>query len=84
MPIIRYNCQCGESVGKFYRAGASAPALLPCVCGLELKRTLAGPTSDSKIVVDNGVQARKVEINVDHIKDSQNKARFVQKMREKP
>ena len=84
MPIIRYSCQCGESSGKFYRAGASAPAFLPCVCGLEMKRTLFGPTSDSKIVVDNGVQARKIEINVDHIKDNQNKARFKEKAREKP
>lgn len=84
MPIIRYNCECGHTVGKFHRAGASAPALISCTCGKDMKRTLSGPTSDTKIVVDNGVQARKVEINVDAIKDNQNKARFIQKLREKP
>lgn len=84
MPIIRYNCDCGESVGKFYRAGASAPALILCKCGKDMKRTLSGPSSDTKISVDNGVQARRVEINVESIKDSQNKARFIKKLREKP
>lgn len=85
MPIIRYNCSCGHSVGKFFKAGVQAPAFLPCPdCKLGMKKTLSGPTADSKIKVDNGVMARPVEINVESIKDSQNRARFIQKMREKP
>lgn len=85
MPIIRYNCSCGHSVGKFIKAGGKAPAFLPCPeCKQDMYKTLSGPTSDSKIKVDNGVQARPVEINVESIKDSQNRARFIQKMREKP
>ena len=85
MPLIRYTCECNHSMNKFFRAGASAPALLSCpVCEKEMKRVLSGPRAESKIVIDNGVQARKKEINVEAIKDNQNKARFVQKLREKP
>lgn len=84
MPIIRYSCECGLSVGKFHRAGAIAPALILCKCGKEMDRTLSGPSADSKIAVDNGAQARRVYINVDAVKDNQNKARFIKKLREKP
>ena len=84
MPLIRYNCECGKSIRKFYRSGDDAPDLFLCGCGLDMKRILSGPSQGSKIVVDNGVQARKVEINVDTIKDNENKARFIQKLREKP
>jgi hypothetical protein len=85
MPLIRYSCSCGHSQGKFFRSGAQAPGLLPCSkCDLEMKRTLSGPSADTKITVDNGAQARAVLINVDQIKDNQNKARFIAKLREKP
>lgn len=84
MPLIRYICECGISKGKFYRVGADAPALFPCECSKDMKKILSGPSSESKVVIDNGVQARKVEINLDVMKDNQNKARFKEKMREKP
>ena len=49
-----------------------------------MKKTLSGPSSNSLIAIDNGVQARRVEVNIDSIKDNQNKARFITKLREKP
>lgn len=84
MPLIRYTCECGESIKKFYKAGAIAPAFLVCQCSLNMKKTLSGPSAESKTVIDNGVQARKIEVNIEAIKDGQNKARFVKKMRENP
>ena len=84
MPIIRYKCECGESVGKYHRSGASAPVSFVCACGKDMKRTMMGPSQNSKIAVDNGAQARKIEISVDEIKDGQNKARFIEKQRNKP
>jgi hypothetical protein len=50
-----------------------------------MKRVLSGPQGmDSKIRVNNGAQPRDVEINVDHIKDNQNRARFKENQRETP
>jgi len=84
MPMIRFNCSCGNSFRKLYRAGADVPAFYVCECGLEAKRILSGPQGvDTKISVDNGVQARAVEINVDQIKDGQNRSRFIEKLRNK-
>jgi len=84
MPLIRYSCECGKFKSKFHRVGTSAPALLLCECGKDMKKTLSGPSSNSLIAIDNGVQARRVEVNIDSIKDNQNKARFITKLREKP
>lgn len=84
MPLIRYICECGISKGKFYRAGGVAPGLFPCECGKNMKKILSGPSAESKVVLDNGVQARKVELNLDVMKDNENKARYKEKAREKP
>lgn len=66
MPLIHYLCECKYSQTKFYRQAKDAPATLPCVkCGKEFKKQLSAPSSTSKITVDNGFQARAVEINPD-------------------
>jgi hypothetical protein len=63
MPLINYTCECKHSVGKFFRQAKEAPASFICEkCNKEMKKTLSMPTSSSKITVDNGVQARAVEI----------------------
>ncbi len=63
MPIINYTCECKNSSKHFYRQAKDAPADLPCGnCGQRLKKALSIPSSSSKIVVDNGVQARAVEV----------------------
>lgn len=87
MPMIRFTCECGNTTRKLFRAGKgdNIPGSLSCECGKEMKRVLSGPQGiDTKIRVDNGVQARGVDISVEQIKDGERKDRFVQKMREKP
>lgn len=75
MPLITYKCNCGFSEKKFMRQAKDAPASFVCPqCNTsELKKQLSSPSSGSKIVVDNGVQARAVEIVPDIIEI--NKAR---------
>jgi hypothetical protein len=63
MPIINYTCECKYLVGKFFRRAKDSPASVSCAkCGLQMKKTLSIPSTSSKIVVDNGVQARAVEV----------------------
>lgn len=69
MPIIVYACECGQTVKKFYRQVAQAPAVILCEqCNKEnMKKQLSAPNSTSKISIDNGLQARAVEVNPDII-----------------
>lgn len=63
MPLFYYkcsNCECSEK--RFIRKVADAPPSFDCKCGEKLTKQLSGPSSASKISVDNGVQARAVEI----------------------
>lgn len=63
MPLIHYLCECNYSATKFFRVAKDAPATLPCEkCGKIQKKMLSAPTTSSKITVDNGFQARAVEI----------------------
>lgn len=63
MPLIAYKCECGSVSKKFMRMAKDAPSSLICAqCGKEAKKTLSAPSSASKITVDNGFQARAVEI----------------------
>lgn len=68
MPLIYYQCSCGNAASKFYRQAKEAPVCFACEkCGKDAKKQLRAPSSTSKVVVDNGVQARAVEINPDII-----------------
>jgi hypothetical protein len=68
MPLIAYVCDCKNSINKLFRRVADAPATIICEkCKLEMKKTLSAPSSSTKIVVDNGFQARAVEILPDII-----------------
>lgn len=82
MPLIAYACECGNKKSKLVRQAKDAPASFPCpVCNeKELKKQLSSPSSSSKITVDNGVQARAVEITPDIIEI--NKARSDKDYRE--
>lgn len=63
MPIILYSCPCGHSSKKFFRQAKQAPASFLCEkCKKDMKKELRSPTNGSTIVIDNGVQARAVEI----------------------
>lgn len=63
MPIMAYSCECGNVNKKFYRSAKDSPTSLICdKCQKNMKKMLSSPSSVSKIVVDNGIQARAVEI----------------------
>lgn len=63
MPLISYICECKHSDKKFYRRAKDAPATFLCkICGLAMKKALSVPSTSSKIVIDNGFQARAVEV----------------------
>jgi tetraacyldisaccharide-1-P 4'-kinase len=63
MPLTIYLCEDKHSVTKFYRQVKDAPACVVCECGKEAKKTLSAPNSTSKITIDNGFQAKAVEVN---------------------
>lgn len=75
MPLIAYSCSCGYTEKRFMRQAKDAPASFVCPkCNSELKKQLSSPSSSSKIVIDNGVQARSVEIVPDIIEINQARA----------
>jgi hypothetical protein len=82
MPLIVYACKCGNIDKKFTRQAKDALASFLCPnCKVDqMKKQLSSPSSSSKITVDNGVQARAVEITPDIIEI--NKARSEKDYRE--
>lgn len=66
MPIIAYSCECSNVTKRFVRLAKDVPSSLICnKCSKIMKKQLSSPASTSKIVVDNGFQARAVEIHPD-------------------
>lgn len=76
MPLIAYLCECKNSAKKYYRQVKDIPAFIICEkCNKEMKKLLSSPTNSSKIVVDNGFQARQVEIIPDIIEINQERSK---------
>lgn len=74
MPLFAYSCKCGLVMKKLMRVAKDAPPFLICIkCGNSAKKLLSAPSQQSKISIDNGIQARAVEINPDIVEI--NKAR---------
>lgn len=84
MPMITYLCEkqeCGATSSFLYRKSTDAPKHNECkTCGSPCKKTLSKPSSVSKITVDNGLQARAVEmypdvmeVRADHSKNGYNR-----------
>lgn len=67
MPLLHYLCKCGLQLSKFYRNAKEAPIELTCVCGAGYKRQLSAPSSKSVLTIDNGFQAKAVEVNLETI-----------------
>ena len=69
MPMIRFECNnpdCNNSISKLLDIKAIPPFLDCGACGTgKLERTLGAPSSKSTQVIDNGIQARKTEIDND-------------------
>lgn len=65
MPLINFVCnnpECENCIEHFYAKRKDIPTYLDCFCGGKLERTLGAPSSMSKVSIDNGVQAKAVEI----------------------
>jgi hypothetical protein len=63
MPRILYTCKnCNKVDAYILKVGKISSERSCSKCGSESKRTLAAPASTSKISIDNGFQAKSVEI----------------------
>jgi hypothetical protein len=70
MPLIHYQCECSCSTSKFFRHPKDVPLEVICKeCGKNAKKKLKGPSSKSIVVVDNGVQARATEVDLEMVED---------------
>ena len=65
MPLINYACSCGLVVKKYQKSAKDAASSITCKCGLDAKKTFGATSSSYKVTIDNGVMARKVEIDPD-------------------
>ena len=79
MPLIAYICECAHSTSKLFRRVADAPATIICEkCSKEMKKILSAPNSSSRITIDNGFQAKAVEIipNILEINEERSKKNY--------
>lgn len=58
-------------MSKFYRLSKDALPVIICECGNELKKQLSAPSQASKFVVDNGLMAKSVEVDLEVIKSNE-------------
>jgi hypothetical protein len=66
MPRISYYCsECLKTLKKFYKTSKEIEDKRECECGGELVRQLSSPSQKSTMVMDNGLQAKAVEVNRD-------------------
>jgi ribosomal protein S27E len=64
MPMINFKCnKCENQITKMFKKAIDIPSEIACgSCGGILERQLGSPSSKSTQVIDNGFQARRVEI----------------------
>lgn len=67
MPMITFKCNnpdCDNAITKVFQKIKDIPPFLDCgACGTgKLERQLGAPSSKSTQIVDNGAQARQVEV----------------------
>lgn len=65
--MIKFVCNnpdCGNNISKYYKKAKDIAPFLDCgACGVgKLERQLGAPSTKSTQFVDNGSQARKVEV----------------------
>ena len=63
MPLISYLCSCGESTKKYTKSAKEALPTVKCKCGLDSKKSFGSTSSSHKTVIDNGLMARRLEID---------------------
>jgi hypothetical protein len=65
--LIKFLCNnpdCGNNIIKLFKGHREIPPFLDCgSCGSgKLERQLGAPSSKSTQIIDNGLQAKKIEI----------------------
>jgi hypothetical protein len=75
--LIKFSCnnpRCKNEISKFFKTYKDIPSFLDCgSCGTgKLEREFSAPSSKSVFVVDNGFQAKSVEVTTE-ILDQENK-----------
>lgn len=63
MPLLNYICSCGDIWKKYFQLAKDAPPTVTCICGKEAKKTFGDISSSHKTVIDNGLMARRLEID---------------------
>jgi len=63
MPLINYPCSCGEVQKKYFKTITDILPSIKCVCGLEAKKAFGATSSSHKMVIDNGLMARRLQID---------------------
>ena len=65
MPLMNYVCDCGEVYKKYFKSAKDALSSVKCKCGLEAAKSFGTTSSSHKIVIDNGLMARRLEVDPD-------------------
>jgi hypothetical protein len=78
MPMIKFQCNnpdCSNGITKLFTDVNKIPPFLNCgECGTgKLERQLGSPSTKSTQIIDNGIQARKVEVMNDVIDKESNR-----------
>ena len=64
MPLINYLCSCGQELKKYFKTAKESPPVFLCSkCGLEAKKSFGTTSSSHKMIIDNGLMARRLEID---------------------
>jgi len=64
MPLINYVCSCGEGYKKYFKTAKTAPPTIDCKCGLKAKKSFGATSSAHLTIIDNGLMAKKLEIDI--------------------
>jgi len=78
--MIRFVCNnpdCDNEITKYYKTAKDINPFLDCgACGTgKLERTLGAPTSKSTQFIDNGSQAKRVEVMKEVVEKESEKVR---------
>lgn len=68
---MNYVCDCGEVYKKYFKLAKDASTSVKCKCGLEAHKSFGATSSSHKIVIDNGLMSRRLEVdpNIQDIND---------------
>ena len=64
MPLINYLCECSETTKKYVKLVADVLKTVDCPkCGNQASRVFGNTSSSTKVLIDNGLMARKLELD---------------------